>query len=166
VIRPATIDDVKTIVELIRGLADYERLAHAVVLNEADLATHLFGPRPYAEVLLAEEDVEVAGFALFFTNYSTFLGRPGIYLEDIFVRPEKRGRGHGKALFAALAQVAVERDYGRIEWSVLDWNAPSIAFYRSLGAVAKDEWTTYRLSGDAIATLAASTAVDAAVKRQ
>jgi GNAT superfamily N-acetyltransferase len=156
VIRPATIDDVRTIAELIRALADYERLAHAVVLNEADLATHLFGPRTYAEVLLVEEEGEVVGFALFFTNYSTFLGKPGIYLEDIFVRPENRGQGHGKALFTALAQLAVERDYGRIEWSVLDWNAPSIAFYRSLGAVAKEEWTTYRLNGEAMAKLASS----------
>jgi GNAT superfamily N-acetyltransferase len=144
------------IAALIRALAEYERLADAVVLNEADLAMHLFGPRTYAEVLLAEEEGEVVGFALFFTNYSTFLGKPGIYLEDIFVLPKKRGRGHGKALFAALAQLAVERDYGRIEWSVLDWNAPSIAFYRSLGAVAREEWTTYRLNGEAIAKLASS----------
>src|SRR5262249_9690193 len=115
-------------------------------MDEDSLATDLFGPRQYAEVLLAEDDGEVVGFALFFTNYSTFLGRPGIYLEDIFVRPEKRGHGHGKMLLTALARLAVERDYGRIEWSVLDWNAPSIAFYRSLGAVAKDEWTTFRLS--------------------
>jgi GNAT superfamily N-acetyltransferase len=156
VIRPAKNEDIKIIAELIRALADYERLAHAVVLDEDKLAAHLFGQPRYAEVLLAEEEGEVVGFALFFTNYSTFLGRPGIYLEDIFVSPERRGHGHGKALLAALARLAVERDYGRIEWSVLDWNEPSIAFYRSLGAVAKDEWTMYRLSGDAIRALAAT----------
>ena len=157
-IRPATPDDVPTIAELIRGLAEYEHLADQVVLDDARLRAHLFGPRKFAEVLLAEEGGEVVGFALFFYNYSTFLGQPGIYLEDIFVRPEKRGRGHGKALLAALARLAVENDCGRIEWSVLDWNAPSIAFYRSLGAVSKDEWTTYRLTGAAIAALAATDA--------
>jgi GNAT superfamily N-acetyltransferase len=149
---------VPTIAELIRGLAEYEHLADQVGLDEDQLGIHLFGPRKYAEVLLAEEDGVVVGFALYFYNYSTFLGKPGIYLEDIFVRPEKRGRGHGKALLAALARLAVENDCGRIEWSVLDWNAPSIAFYRSLGAVSKDEWTISRLTGAEIAALAATAA--------
>jgi GNAT superfamily N-acetyltransferase len=155
-IRAATADDLKTIATLIRALADYERLTHQVVLDEDLLAEHLFGPRPYAEVLLAEEDGEVVGFALYFFNYSTFLGRPGIYLEDLFVRLEQRGRGHGKALLVALARLAVARGCGRIEWAVLDWNAPSIGFYQSLGATARDDWTIYRLSGDALASLAAT----------
>src|SRR5258708_35692437 len=157
-IRAATPDDVWTIAERIRGLAEYEHLADQVSLDEDRLGVHLFGLKKYAEVLLAEEGGEVVGFALYFYNYSTFLGKPGIYLEDIFVRPEKRGRGHGKALLAALARLAVENDCGRIEWSVLDWNAPSIAFYRSLGAVGNDEWTTYRLTGAEIAALAATAA--------
>lgn len=154
-IRPATVDDTPTICELIRALAEYERLSHAVVLDEDRLRGYLFGPRPFAEVLLAEEDDQVVGFALFFHNFSTFLGRPGIYLEDIFVRSEYRGRGHGKALLAAIARLAVERGCGRIEWSVLNWNEPSIAFYRSLGAVPLDDWTTYRLTGDSLTALAA-----------
>jgi GNAT superfamily N-acetyltransferase len=153
-IRPATPDDLGTIVELIRALAEYERLAHAVSLDQDRLGEHLFGPRPYCEVFLAEDGPEVVGFALFFHNYSTFLGQPGIYLEDIFVRPEQRGHGHGKALLHAIARLAVERGCGRIEWSVLNWNAPSIAFYRALGAVPLDDWTTYRLTGKAIAALA------------
>lgn len=153
-IRRATPTDIPTIAELIRALADYERLAHEVVLDEALLRDHLFGPRPYAEVILAERAGAVVGFALFFHNYSTFLGRPGIYLEDLFVRPEHRGAGHGKALLAHLARLAVERGCGRLEWSVLDWNEPSIAFYKSLGAAAMDEWTVYRLTGDALSALA------------
>lgn len=155
-IRPATPTDVPVIAELIRALADYERLSHEVVLDESALAEHLFGSRPYAEVVLAEHEGAVVGFALFFHNYSTFLGRPGIYLEDLFVRPEHRGAGHGKALLAHLARLAVERGCGRLEWSVLDWNEPSIAFYKSLGAVAMDEWTVYRLTGDALSALASS----------
>src|SRR6478752_6433835 len=126
VIRPATPADVPTIARLIRELAEYERLAHEVVLSEAALADHLFGPRPYAEVLLAEDGGRAVGFALFFHNYSTFLAKPGIYLEDLFVEPAYRGRGHGKALLAALAKLAVERDCARVEWSVLNWNEPSI----------------------------------------
>ncbi len=153
-IRAATVRDIPAIAGLIRALAEYEHLADAVVLDEDRLRTHLFGPRPYAEVLLAEELGHVVGFALFFHNYSTFLGRPGIYLEDIFVQPERRGQGYGKALLTAIARLAVERDCGRIEWSVLDWNAPSIAFYRSLGATPKDEWTTFRLEREAIEALA------------
>ena len=152
-IRSATADDTKTISELIRALAEYERLSHQVVLDEHRLREHLFGPRPFAEVLLAEEAGEVVGFALFFHSYSTFLGRPGIYLEDLFVRQTHRGKGHGRALLAAVARRAVERGCGRLEWSVLNWNAPSIAFFRSLGAVPSDEWTVYRLAGDALAAL-------------
>ena len=152
-IRPATSADVSTIARLIRALAEYERLAHEVVLSERDLHDHLFGPRPFAEVLLAEDGGRAVGFALFFHNYSTFLAKPGIYLEDLFVEPEFRGRGHGKALFAALAKVAVERGCGRLEWAVLDWNEPSIGFYKSLGARAMDEWTVYRLTGDALTKL-------------
>jgi GNAT superfamily N-acetyltransferase len=146
-IRPATADDVKTISHLIRGLAEYERLSHVVALDEDHLREHLFGPRPYAEVLLAEEAGEVVGFALFFPNYSTFLAQPGIYLEDLFVRPEHRGKGHGKALLMALARLANERGYGRLEWAVLNWNEPAIGFYRSLGAVPMKEWTVFRLTG-------------------
>jgi GNAT superfamily N-acetyltransferase len=153
-IRAATPDDTHIIAELIRGLAAYERLAHAVTLDERELRAHLFGERPYAEVLLAEDGGEVVGFALFFHNYSTFLGKPGIYLEDLFVKPEHRGGGQGRGLLAHLARLAVERGCGRLEWSVLDWNEPSIAFYRSLGAVAMDGWTGYRLTGDALHALA------------
>jgi len=154
-IRTATADDTPTIAALIRALADYEKLAHEVVLDEARLREHLFGPRPAAEVLLAEEAGQVVGFALFFTNYSTFLGRPGIYLEDLFVKPEQRGAGHGKALLVALAQLAVARGCGRLEWSVLNWNQPAIDFYRSLGAVPMNEWTVYRLTGEALRQAAA-----------
>jgi len=153
-IRDATPDDIPTIAALIRALAEYERLAHEVVLDEGELRAHLFGERPYAEVILAEHEGEVVGFALFFHNFSTFLGKPGIYLEDLFVRPEHRGGGHGKALLAHLAGIAVARGCGRLEWSVLDWNEPSIAFYRYLGATAMDDWTTYRLTGDSLADLA------------
>ncbi|TAK59375.1 MAG: GNAT family N-acetyltransferase [Dehalococcoidia bacterium] len=124
------------------------------MLDETHLASHLFGERRYAEVLIAEDAGAVIGFALYFYNFSTFLGQPGIYLEDLFVVPEHRGAGHGKALLAQLARIAVDRCCGRLEWAVLDWNEPSIAFYRSLGAVAMDDWTTYRLSGDALETLA------------
>lgn len=153
-LRPATPHDIGTIAALIRELAEYENLSHEVVFREDELRAHLFGERPYAEVLLAEDDGEPVGFALFFHNFSTFLGKPGIYLEDIYVRPERRGNGHGKALLAEVARIAVERGCGRVEWSVLDWNEPSIAFYRSLGAVAMDEWTVHRLTGDALSRLA------------
>jgi GNAT superfamily N-acetyltransferase len=154
VIRTAVPADVPTIAALIRALAEYEHLAHEVVLDETVLQRHLFGPRPYAEVLIAEADDEPVGFALFFHNFSTFLGRPGIYLEDLFVRPEARGRGLGTALLVELGRLARERDCGRIEWAVLDWNEPSIAFYRSLGAAPKDEWVLYRLTGEPMAALA------------
>ena len=154
-VRPATRRDMETIIALIHGLADYEREPDAVVLDPDELAEHLFGPRPYAEVLIAEDaDDGPVGFALFFHNFSTWLGKPGIWLEDLFVKPEQRGRGHGKALLVELARIAVERGCGRVEWSVLDWNEPSIAFYKALGAVPMDEWTTYRLEGSAITQLA------------
>jgi GNAT superfamily N-acetyltransferase len=153
-IRSATPADVPAIAALIRALAEYEKLAHEVVLDEDRLHEHLFGPRPYAEVLIAEDGGRAVGFALFFHNYSTFLGRPGIYLEDLFVRPEDRGKGLGKALLVALAKLAAERECGRLEWAVLDWNEPSIRFYESLGAVAKKEWIIYRTTGEALANLA------------
>jgi GNAT superfamily N-acetyltransferase len=155
-IRFATPSDVDVIGELIRGLADYERMADQVAWTRAQLKHNLFGPRPYAEVLIAEDDAthEVVGFALFFHNFSTFLGKPGIYLEDLFVRPAHRGKGWGKALLRELARLVVARDCGRLEWAVLDWNAPTIAFYKSLGAKAMDEWTVYRVTGEALETLA------------
>ena len=154
-IRPATAADLPLVAALIRGLAEYEKLAHEVRFDETVLGEKLFGPRPYAEVAIGEIDGEAQGFALFFHNFSTFEGKPGIYLEDLFVRPEARGSGLGKALLAHLAALAVERDCARLEWSVLDWNEPSIGFYRSLGATPMDEWTTYRLAGDALDALAA-----------
>jgi GNAT superfamily N-acetyltransferase len=155
-IRPATQADVPIIAKLIRDLAEYERLSHAVMLDEDRLRDHLFGPRPYCEVLLAEDGGAVVGFALFFHNYSTFRGQPGIYLEDLFVEPAARGRGHGRALLRTLARLAVERDCGRLEWSVLNWNESAIEFYRALGAKPMDDWTGYRLTGDELKELAAS----------
>lgn len=155
IVRVATVDDVGVILGFIRALAAYERLADAVIADEAALAATLFGPRPAAEVLIVEADGRPRGFALFFTSYSTFLARPGLYLEDLFVDPEARGLGLGLALMAALARIAVDRGYGRFEWSVLDWNAPAIGFYRQLGAVAQDEWTVQRLTGSALVALAA-----------
>ena len=154
-IRPAQPSDLDTVVALIGELAEYEHLAHEVVLDRDELAGHLFGARPYAEVLIAEADDGVAvGFALFFHNFSTFLGRPGIHLEDLFVRPDHRGTGHGIALLRELGRIARDRGCGRIEWNVLDWNEPSIAFYRSLGAQPMEEWLLYRLTGDAMTALA------------
>lgn len=155
VVRPATAEDVPLILEFIRGLADYERLAHEVRATEAGLRDALFGAHPGAEVLIAEADGTPAGFALFFHNFSTFLGARGLYLEDLFVRPEYRGQGIGRRLLAELAALAVARRCGRLEWSVLDWNAPAIGFYKALGAVPMDEWTVFRLAGDALMTLAA-----------
>ena len=154
-VRVATVDDVGVILGFIRALAAYERLADAVIADEAALAATLFGPRPAAEVLIVEADGRPRGFALFFTSYSTFLAKPGLYLEDLFVEPDARGRGLGLALMATLAQLCVARGYGRFEWSVLDWNQPAIDFYRSLGAVGMDEWTLQRVSGDALRALAA-----------
>ena len=158
-IRPATVDDVPLIAQLIRELAEYERLADAAVATEDGLREQLFGERPAAEVLIAEADGEPVGFALFFHTFSTFLGKRGLYLEDLFVRPAFRGSGLGKHLMATLARIAVQRDCGRFEWSVLDWNAPSIAFYRKLGATGMDEWTVQRLEGDALHALASHDAL-------
>ena len=152
-LRAARASDVPVILHFIQGLADYEKLSHACVATEAELTATLFGERPYAEVLLAFWNEEPAGFALFFHNYSTFLAKPGIYLEDLFVDPAFRGKGMGKALLRALARLAVERGCGRLEWSVLDWNEPAIQFYKSLGAVAMDEWTGYRVTGEALTAL-------------
>jgi GNAT superfamily N-acetyltransferase len=155
VIRPATEADIPVILELINGLAEYEKAApEEVPANEALLRQSLFGPRPAAEVLIACEGGEAAGFAVFFHNYSTWQARHGIYLEDLFVKPEMRGRGYGKALLRELARIARQRNCPRIEWSVLDWNTPSIDFYKSLGAVPLDEWTTFRMTRDAIELLA------------
>ncbi|HSC59252.1 MAG TPA: GNAT family N-acetyltransferase [Gemmatimonadales bacterium] len=153
-LRPATAADVPLILTLIRGLAEYERLAHECVATEERLRSTLFGATPQAEVVLAFQDDRPAGFALFFHNYSTFLARRGLYLEDLFVFPEFRGRGIGKALLRHLARLAVERDCGRFEWAVLDWNGSAIAFYESLGAVAMGDWITYRLTGEALHRLA------------
>jgi GNAT superfamily N-acetyltransferase len=154
-IRPARESDLDTIVTLIRQLAEYERLSHEVVMEPDTLRRHLFGPNPHAEVLIAEVAGEPSGFALFFHNFSTFLGRPGIYLEDLFVLPQWRGHGHGKALLARLAQLALERDCGRLEWAVLDWNEPAIGFYRRLGARPNADWHVFRLHGEALQALAA-----------
>ncbi len=153
-IRFATKHDLPVIAALIRELAEYERLLHEVVGSEEQLAQHLFGPRPHAEVLLAEEGNAVVGFALFFHNFSTFLARPGIYLEDLFVRPAMRGQGHGKALLQRLAKLAVERGCGRLDWAVLDWNTPALEFYKSLGAACISDWKIHRLSGEALTTFA------------
>ncbi len=158
-IRAATADDVPLIRQLIAELAEYERLAHAAVATDDDLRAQLFGAQPAAEVLVGEVDGQPAGFALFFHNFSTFLGKRGLYLEDLFVRPAFRGAGLGRHLMAALARIAVQRDCGRFEWSVLDWNAPAIGFYRRLGAVGLDEWTVQRLEGDALHALASHDAL-------
>lgn len=152
-IRPAVESDTPAILQLILGLAEYEKLSHEVVATEDRLRHTLFGAQPGAEVLLAHADSECAGFALFFPNYSTFLGQPGIYLEDLFVKPHWRGQGIGFALLQRLASLALERGCGRIDWQVLDWNQPSIDFYRKLGACPLDNWTTYRLTGEALQQL-------------
>ncbi len=151
---PAAKSDVPLVLALIKELAEYERLSHEVTATEELLAETLFGERPYAEVLLAFYDNQPVGYALFFHSYSTFLGRPGIYLEDLFVRPPFRGKGFGKALLASLARIASERKCGRLEWAVLNWNEPAIGFYRSLGAKPMDTWTVYRLTGEPLAALA------------
>ena len=149
-LRPANKIDVPVIAELIRGLARYEKLEDQVSMTEERLAANLFGQHRYAETLLAEDDGEPVGFALFFHNFSTFLGLPGVYLEDLFVIPEQRGRGIGRALLKELARLAVERGCGRLEWSVLDWNAPAIGFYDRLGASSVDDWRLRRLDGEAL----------------
>ena len=150
----ATEQDVPQILAFIKALAEYERLADSVVATEEGLRSTLFGPRPYAECVIARFQGEAAGFALFFHNYSTFLGRPGVYLEDLFVNPEFRGKGVGRALLQYLAKVAVDRNCGRLEWSVLDWNSPAIGFYKSLGAEPLEDWTIFRLKGEALSRLA------------
>ncbi|NBW74466.1 MAG: GNAT family N-acetyltransferase [Sphingomonadaceae bacterium] len=161
-IRPATPADLPLIAQLIRDLAEYEKLAHEVRFDEAVLGQKLFGAHPYAEVVIGELDSVPQGFALFFHNFSTFEGRPGIYLEDLFVRPEARGSGLGKALLSHLAMLAVERDCARLEWSVLDWNDPAIGFYKKLGARLMDEWTVMRVDGTALQQLGAGARVSAA----
>ncbi|HEY8551605.1 MAG TPA: GNAT family N-acetyltransferase [Vicinamibacterales bacterium] len=153
-IRPAVEADVPLIHEFIRELAQYERLLDQVVATEDDLRTTLFGPRPYAEVLIAESRGRALGFALFFHNYSTFLGRPGLYLEDLFVRADARGQGIGRRLLSAVAAVAVARGCGRLDWAVLNWNEPAIGFYRRMGAVMQEDWRVFRLTGEALARVA------------
>ena len=157
ILRSAAETDVPVILELIQALADYERMREDCVATEERLRATLFGPQPKAEVVLADmSDGQVAGFALFCGNYSTFLAQPGIWLEDLFVRPEFRGHGIGRTLLAHLAQIAIERDCGRVEWAVLDWNTPSIGFYESVGARGMTDWTTFRLAGAALTALATS----------
>jgi len=146
-LRPAIANDVATVFELIQALASYENLSHEVLGNIETLRKHLFGPRPYAEVILAEWQQEPVGFALFFHNYSSFLTRPGLYLEDLFVQPAYRGQGIGKALLRMVAQIALERGCGRLEWSVLDWNEPAIGFYQSMGATVLPDWRICRVTG-------------------
>ncbi len=152
-IRPATRADIPLILEFIRALADYEKMSDAVEATEAQLAENLFGDSPQAEVLIAEWAGEPAGFALYFHNFSTFRGKRGLYLEDLFVKPEFRGKGIGKALLKKLANIALERDCGRFEWAVLDWNTPAIDFYESMGARVVDEWKICRVDGDALKKL-------------
>lgn len=154
VLRDARPEDAPHLVQLIAELAEYEKLADQARATAEDLRTALFGARPAAEALVAEVDGEPVGFALWFTTFSTFVGKPGLYVEDVYIRPAHRGRGIGKAIFRRLAQAAVERGFGRMEWSVLDWNEPAIAFYRSLGAEPMSEWTVQRLSGDALRQVA------------
>jgi GNAT superfamily N-acetyltransferase len=153
-IRPATVEDVSSILGFIKELAEYEELSHEVVADEASLTETLFGERAYAEVLLAFEYETAVGFALFFHNYSTFLAKPGIYLEDLYVKLAYRGMGYGKQLLQHVAATAVKRNCGRLEWSVLNWNEPSIQFYEALGAQPMDEWTIYRLTGDTLFNVA------------
>lgn len=152
----ATERDVAQILEFIKALAEYERMADSVVATEEGLRATLFGPRPFAECVIARLEGAPAGFALFFHNYSTFLGRPGVYLEDLFVKPELRGKGVGRALLKYLAKVALDRNCGRLEWTVLDWNESAIGFYKSLGAEPLEEWTIFRLKGSALERLAGS----------
>lgn len=153
-IRAASLEDVPVIAQLIRDLAEYERAPSEAIASEEGLREVLFGPEPAAHVLLALENAEAVGFAVYFFNFSTWLGRPGLYLEDLFVRPDRRGHGFGRALLVRLAQIAHERGCGRMEWAVLDWNEPAIAFYKKLGAQPMEEWTVYRLTSDGIAQLA------------
>jgi GNAT superfamily N-acetyltransferase len=156
VIRDATPADLSLIVSLVRELAEYERLAHEAIATEADFHVALFGPSPKAYALIVVHEGQPAGFALYFYNFSTFLGRPGIYIEDVFIRPEFRRNGFGRTIFKYLARKALVENCGRLEWWVLDWNAPAIDFYRGLGAIPMDEWTVQRLTGDALKTFAES----------
>jgi GNAT superfamily N-acetyltransferase len=155
-IESATESDIPVILKLIKGLAEYEKLSHEVVATEEGLRESLFGARRVAEVLIGYTGEEPVSFAVFFHNYSTFLGRPGIYLEDLFVLPQWRRRGLGSQLLRSIAQIAIERGCGRLEWSVLDWNEPAIRFYKKLGARAMDEWTVYRVTGEELKKLAAN----------
>ncbi len=157
---PARREDIPLVLSFIRELAEYERMADQVVATEATLAEELFGVHPVAEVLLGYEGAAPVGFAVFFHNFSTFVGRRGLYLEDLFVRPEHRGKGYGRAFLVELARIAVSRGCGRFEWAVLDWNEPAIQFYKKLGAVAKDEWTVFRVDGAALTALASGKPAD------
>ena len=153
-LRSTTVDDCPLILGLIQELADYEKLSHEVVATVETLEETLFGDTAYAEVFIAEFNSQPVGYALFFHNFSTFTGRPGIYLEDIYIKPEMRGKGFGKSMLSYIAKLAVERNCTRVEWSVLDWNEPSIQFYRSIGAIPMDGWTVQRLHGDALSNFA------------
>jgi len=159
-IRQASIEDCPLILQFIKQLADYEKLLHEVVANVTTLEESLFGDRPYAEVVIAEHQDQPVGFALFFHNYSTFLGQPGLYLEDLYIQPEMRGKGFGKTLLAYLANLALERNCGRLEWWVLDWNQSAKDFYQSLGAEPMDDWTVNRVTGDALSKLASQFPVE------
>lgn len=153
-IRPATPADVPAIVAFLRELAEYERLSHEVIAGETDFHAALFGERPVVEAVIASVDDQPVGYALFFPNFSTFLGKPGLYLEDLYVRPSARGLGVGRALLVHLARIAVERGWGRFEWAVLDWNEPAIGFYKKMGAELMDDWTICRLTGEPLVKLA------------
>lgn len=153
-LRSAEKKDVPIVLEFIKALADYEKLSDMVVATEELLEEYLFGEKKVAEVIIGFEGTTPTAFALFFHNFSTFLGRPGIYLEDLFVKPEFRRKGYGKIMLSELAKIAIDRNCGRLEWSVLDWNTPAIDFYKSLGAVPMDEWTTFRLTGENLKQLA------------
>lgn len=159
-IRQASIEDCPLILQFIKQLADYEKLLHEVVANVTTLEESLFGDRPYAEVVIAEHQDQPVGFALFFHNYSTFLGQPGLYLEDLYIQPEMRGKGFGKTLLAYLANLALDRNCGRLEWWVLDWNQSAKDFYQSLGAEPMDDWTVNRVTGDALSKLASQFSVE------
>jgi len=163
-VRPATVEDVPLILEFIKGLAEYEKLGHQLVASEERLSAALFGPKPDAEVVIAFAGAEPAGFALFFHNFSTFLAQRGLYLEDLFVKPEWRGHGIGKRLLAYLAAIAVERNCGRFEWVVLDWNEPAIEFYRRLGAQPLDDWRIFRVTGESLQGLASLAGSDPGVR--
>jgi GNAT superfamily N-acetyltransferase len=154
-IRPVGEDDIDLVMQFIRELADYERLGHEVTATAPDIRAALFGARPYAEAVIGCIDGEACGFALFFHNFSTFVGKPGLYLEDLYVRPGARGRGLGSRMLAWLARLALERGCGRFEWAVLDWNEPALKVYRGLGARAADDWTLHRVTGEALVRLAA-----------